>query len=231
MRLDRVSSCMGQLVWKRRTENRRETCLYFPPSSDRWFFLQLYHLHHLSYMAAVYPAHSLISLLTFFFFFLNLIFNFKSMKSHFGKIKILNTWMYPRAIYVGPLFLRSAIWMFALFHQPDPCTNANLCRDSRATLIGGLLRSSKPGGGGKPQPLEKVVQRCHHDSLGDTNFRACHVTGRRFTKFASRAYFKMPMYFFSQAFPSTNSRDHNHPPTTFKIITFDRPHKTVVTTT
>lgn len=67
--------------------------------------LQLYYLHHLWYMAAVYPAHSLISLLTFFFKSLTS----KSMKSHFGKIQILNTSMCARAIYVGPLFLHSAI--------------------------------------------------------------------------------------------------------------------------
>lgn len=57
--------------------------------------LQLYYLHHLS---SHFAAHIFFKSLTS-----------KSMKSHFGKIQILNTSMCARAIYVGPLFLHSAI--------------------------------------------------------------------------------------------------------------------------
>lgn len=173
MRLDGVSSCMGQLVWKRRTENRRETCLYCSCTTfttcRTWLQFTL-------------PTRSF-RCLPFFKALTS-----KSMKSHFGKMQILNTLMWARAIYVVPLFLHSAIWMFVLSIYPIPAQTQ--------TCVGTLeQRSSKPGG--KPQRSEMVVQRCHHDSLGGTNFRACHVTRRRFTKFASIAYFRMPMYLFS----------------------------------
>lgn len=180
MRLDGVSSCMGQLVWKRKTENRRETCLYCSCTTFSTYR---------TWLQFTLPTRSF----RCFHFFK--IFNFQIYEIAFRKNTNSQYIDVCKGHLCGSAVLAQCHLNVCSFHQPDPCTNANLCRDSRATLIGGLLRSSKPGG--KPQPSEKVVQRCHHDSLGGTNFRACHVTRRRFTKFASRAYFRMPMYLFS----------------------------------
>lgn len=115
-----------------------------------------------------------------------------------------------------------------LFSSIRSRTNTNLCRDSRETLVGGLLRSSKPGGG--TQLSEKVVQRCHYDSLGDTNFRACHFTRRRFAKFATRAYFSIYFSHLPIAETRTTPRlNIQSSPSTHYIIQSSRLHNTLIT--